>query len=271
MWIPLALALLAQSPAVDPPQKGRRVGVGNLDVTDVTPAVRSVVEEALVVELRKLSRTSVIAWAEIKQMLDVEATKQTLGCGVDGACLAEIADAAGVDDFVAGSLVSTAEESVLVLSRIDQKEARVVGKVQKRLQPQHGEEWLAAIGPAVAELFPEVPLRPGATRGVDPKLAVRLNPPPLPSWTPWAAGGVTAALGLVTAGAGVLWQAQQADYRALVATKGVLGSQVVEKGNATTTSEAAMWTFAGLTLAGVAATAASVPFTNFDDATGGAE
>ncbi len=156
-----------------------RIGVVDVAAANVDELVADVVEDALLVELRKLSLASVIGWKEIRSMIDAEGTKQLAGC--EESCLAEIADAAGVDVIVVCSVVRT-DQSVLSLRRIDQREAKVVADVQKRMTPGSGEEFLAALGPAVAEVFADIPLKKGAVRGVAKEKALALNPPPVPPW-----------------------------------------------------------------------------------------
>ncbi len=103
-----------------------------------------------------------------------------MGCEENEACLAEIAGALGVDELVSGSLSKVDESEVMVIRRIDQNRAKVVGTVDKRLKEGKGQEFLAAVGSSVEELFPEYPLRAGVTRGVPKEMALRLDPPPLP-------------------------------------------------------------------------------------------
>ena len=64
-----------------------------------------------------------------------------------------------------------------------------------------GEELLAAIGPAVGKLFPEITVKPGLVRGVSPERARLLNPPPLPVWSTVAVGGLATAALLAAGGA----------------------------------------------------------------------
>jgi hypothetical protein len=86
------------------------------------------------------------------------------------------------------------------LRRIDAARAVVVGEYEERLVSAGGAELLAAIGPAVERLFPDVALRPGVRRGVAPELERVLNPPPVP--VPATIVATSFALGaLVTGGA----------------------------------------------------------------------
>lgn len=176
-----------------------RVAVYDYELQNVEPTVGSVVTDSMLSEVRKLSGVSVIGMDEIRDMLSHEANKQILGCSEDTACLAEIAGALGVDQLVSGQLLRVDNSMVFLTRRIDQRRAHVLGTVDRRLQASSGgEEVLAAVGPAVEELFPNRPLREGVTRGVPPDMALRLNPPPLPTWTVWTGAGaavVAAAVG----------------------------------------------------------------------------
>jgi hypothetical protein len=181
-------------------RRALRLAVYDFELNDVDGSVGRVVTDSVVFELRKLDRVSVIGMDEVREMLDIEAQKQLVGCA-DESCLSEIADALGVDGLVSGSLARIGDEHVFSMRRIDQREARVVGAVNQRLVAETGEEFLAAVGPAVEELFPDQPLRAGAERGVSDELVLRLNPPPLDPWVFWTGVGTTA---MVTVAGAVL-------------------------------------------------------------------
>lgn len=175
-----------------------RIAVYDLERSGVDGRLVRIVTDSLLVELRKLKRVDVVGMDEIRAMLELEADKQILGCEEDTSCLAEIADALGVDALVVGTLASVADASVFGLKRIEQKTATTSGSVNYRLEPNDGEEFLAAVGRAVEELFPDVPLKDGETRGVSEEMALLINPPPLPRWSALAVGGLAAALGAAT-------------------------------------------------------------------------
>jgi len=111
-----------------------------------------------------------------------------------------------------------------------------------------------------------VPLRAGTTRGVDPTLALRLNPPPLSPWMPVTAG-VVAATALVAAGAGFVGsQLLLADYHAYAGsggTRGVDGGVLVDKGAAAQTTWTAAWIALGVGVGVAGITAAMVPLTDW--------
>lgn len=268
MLFALLLAAQVAAPATaEPPQKALRIGVVDVSAGNVDPLVADVVEDALLIELRKLSRASVIGWKEIRSMLDAEADKQSAGC-TDESCLSEIADAAGVDLLVVCSLART-DQSVMGLRRIDQREAKVTGNVQKLLTPAGGEEFLAALGPAVEELFPDLPLKKGAVRGVAPEMAVALNPPPLPPWLTLTTAGVGAATvvtGLVVVGVAEALHQDFIAYAASGTEAPIEGRTLNDKGDAANAVLNGGVVTAGAGLVVVAASAAMFFFTDWNGA-----
>jgi hypothetical protein len=182
---------------------------------DVTPRVGRIVTDALVVELRKLQGVSVVSLDEVRALLAHEANRQASGCD-DAGCLAEIADALGVDVLVTGALSSVGDERVFALRRLSTTDVTATATETQRLQAAGGEEFLAALGPVVGRLFADKPLQAGRTRGVDDRVALLLNPPPLPSWSTLAVAGgsiVSVTAAAVTASQVV---AQQAQYKRLL-------------------------------------------------------
>jgi hypothetical protein len=189
--------------SVDARTRPLRIAVYTLENTGVDVRVARLVDRFLLVELRKLAAVNVIGMEEIQQMLDHEAAKQLMGCSADESCLAEIAGSLGVDEIITGNLARVGDEHIIGLRRIDQHQAAVTGNVSRRLVAESGEEFLAAIGPAIAELYPDRVLRAGVSRGVAPEVALALDPPPLDPWMPLTAlvgAGAFAALGAGTFG-----------------------------------------------------------------------
>lgn len=177
------------------PAKRLRIAVMDLSLAgdDVPARTGRIVADNLVAELRKLQNVTVVSMDELRAMLAAEATRQELGCSAEQSCLAEITDALGADVLVVGGIASFDDARVLSLRRLDQGSATASQQVDERLVIAGGEELLAAVGPAVAKLFPEVALRSGQVRGVPPEIARRLNPPPLPVWSTLAVGGLGVA------------------------------------------------------------------------------
>lgn len=194
--------------------KARRIAVYDLKLEGIDNSMGAVVTESLLGELRKLQGISAIGMDEVRDMLAFEHAKDKMGCD-DVTCLAEIGGALGVDDLLTGRLSRAGTEHVMSLRRIDQGQAQTLGTFNQRLEAGNGEEFLAAVGPAVEQLFPGQPLRPGVTRGVADEVALRLHPPPLPKWSFWTvtsgavAAGVTAGVfAVLTKNAETRYQAQ---------------------------------------------------------------
>ena len=89
------------------------------------------------------------------------------------------------------------------------------GSVTKRLPAGHGEELLAAIGPIIAELYPERPLRSGTVRGVSKEALAKLIPPPLPPTVFWSTSAVSVAALAVAAGFGLAFRSDLASRNTL--------------------------------------------------------
>lgn len=195
----------AASPAAGAPAEGKghvlRLAVYEMKVDGIDERVGRVVTDAVVAEVRKLQRVSVVSMDEVKAMLDHEAQKQLTGCA-DDSCIAEIADSLGVDGIIIGTLAKIGDDHVFGLRRIDQRAAASLGQVSQRLQAGNGEEFLAMVGPAIEQLFPEPAhaLRAGQKRGVSEEVALRISPPPLPTWVFWTTTASAGVLG-VAAGA----------------------------------------------------------------------
>jgi TolB-like protein len=266
----LLAALLATQPAAEPEQPTKRkilrIAVYDLESDTVDERVAKVVSESLLYELRKLGRTSVISFAEIQQMLNLEAEKAMVGCDSEDSCLSEIADALGADYLLAGTLAKVGKDHVFGLKVIDQRAAKAGATFNKIMPAGEGEEFLAEIGPAVEKLFPDIPLKDGETRGVSEEAARRLVPPPLPPIAFWSGVGVTGALLVGSAVAGgmqMLFQGQFKDIAERSLTQQESGAALVETGQLAQTSELVGWS---LLVGGIVAggfTAAMAPLTDF--------
>lgn len=186
----------APSPEATEKRAMRRIAVYRLEGGGIDERVLDVLTDSVVKELRKLERVTVVGMDEIRAMLDLEAQKQVLGC-TDVSCVAEIAEALGVDEVVIGNVAVVGATISFGLKRIDQKNATTIGQHASRLDSTDPADVLVQIGPAVQELLPDVPLRAGATRGVPPEVAARIHPPPLDPWVFWSVAG---SAGVVTLG-----------------------------------------------------------------------
>jgi hypothetical protein len=256
----------AEARATEEPLKPQRLALYDIEVEGVEPRYGKVVTDALASELRKLEKTSVVAMDEVRAMLDHEAQKQLLGCS-DESCLAEIADSLGVDGLVIGKLLKIGDQHVMAVKRIDQRNAQATGFSQN-LTPADGEEFLAVVGPCVEQLFPEVPLRPGAVRGVSPELAVRLNPPPFDPWVFWSTLGSTGAAALVTAGAASLNAVELARHEELRQQGSIRFAELKASADRADLYAFATWVGLGVVALGAGGTIMSVPLTDWNGARG---
>jgi hypothetical protein len=262
-----ALATQSPSSAADGTQDKRplRIAVYDLAATDIEPRVARVFVDSLLAELRKLQRASVLSLEEVRTLLDFESQKQLMGC-TESSCLAEIAEALGADALVVGGMAKVDGRVALGLKRIDARTAEVVGDYTQQLTDANGEELLAAVGPAVAKMFADVPLRAGAERGVAPEVALRLNPPPVPAWAFYTAAGATAVGLAATALTGWWWfSADSALQQTFVDAKTTRtpGQRVKDEQAEVQRANAVFWIVAGVTGALAVTTGVMVPFTDF--------
>lgn len=272
LFASLAAHAADSAPADAEGRRVLRVAVYGFDAAGADDRLVRIVASAVVAEVRKLQRVSVVTLEEVKVLLDFEAQKQLAGCSQES-CLAEIAEALGVDVIVTGQMAQVGPQTVFGLKRLDQHSAKVVGAVTKTIEAEDkgaaAEGVLALVGPAVEELFPDHPLRPGQTRGVEPELARRINPPPLQPWIFWTGAATTGAAMLGALAAGVVNAAAWADAQGFVDEKIAAGAPV-EGSDLNTrvgTMRAAFWTGVGAaSVAAVAGAATGVValFTDWD-------
>jgi hypothetical protein len=212
----LAVALVAQAPAspdagaearatADSGEKKsvQRIAVYRLEGGGIDERILDVLTDSTVKELRKLEKVTVVGMDEIRAMLDLEAQKQIVGCS-DVSCVAEIAEALGVDEIVIGSVAVVGDSIAFGLKRIDQRSASTVAQYANRVEGNDPADVLALIGPAVKELLPDATLKPGMSRGVPPEIAARIHPPPLEPWVFWSVSAAT-GVAVLTGGAFTAW------------------------------------------------------------------
>lgn len=179
--------------------------------------------------MRKLDGVSVVGIDEVRALLAHQANAQLVGCD-EATCLSEIADALGADVIVTARLGAVEGSHVVAFRRVAAATAAVTG-VDRRFERGSGEAFLASIGPAVAELFPETQLRDGAVRGVEKEAALRLNPPPVPPWMFYASGAFSGAALATGAVAGSISAAltDSAQQRVNESTKLVISGAELER------------------------------------------
>ncbi|MEM6731405.1 MAG: PEGA domain-containing protein [Myxococcota bacterium] len=125
-------------------------GSEGIDETLIT-SLSGVISE----ELDQLGAFRPITTEEIRQMLEFEASKQSLGCS-DMSCLAEIGGALGVDYIITGTVASVTGSYLIQLQLTDIKRAKSVERVAREYQgdlPGLVEEMRAASRKAVNDLL----------------------------------------------------------------------------------------------------------------------
>jgi hypothetical protein len=247
-----------------------RVVVQEVEVPPGEERLRAIFTSSLVTEVRKLAGVSVAGLDEVRALLDVAADRQMAGCDEAG-CLSEVADALGASVVVNARLSTLGEENIIAFRRLDATTGKVSG-VDRRFAKSDGEEFLAAIGPAVAELFPDFALRAGASRGVDKEAALRLNPPPLQPWmfvTIAGASGVALATGGAAGALSALFEGRAEEKIARSVTTAIDGVDVkrdVEAADASALVANVALVTGGALLAGAAVAFFFTDFEGYADA-----
>lgn len=85
--------------------------------------------EMVTAALGKEQKLDVLASADVRRQLEVESSKQVLGCAEEQSCLAEIANAMGARYVVYGKLGMLDDVVVLTLHLFDSEKAQAAGRV----------------------------------------------------------------------------------------------------------------------------------------------
>jgi hypothetical protein len=189
-----------------------RVAVYEPTVAGVPERVARIVTSYIAAEIRKRERVSVLGGDELRATMQAANGADTLAGCSEERCLADIADALGVDVVVLVQLTAADGEVFFGVRRIDQAQQEVTGAVTERIADGDVDALLPLVGPTVAKLFADLPLRAGERVGVDDGALRVLHPPPLPPWVTVSflvAGGVGA---VVVGSFGSSWVGAQGAY-----------------------------------------------------------
>lgn len=110
---------------------GERIRIAVLDPTakgevpQELPAALSSLAATKLVDLRVFD---VITQDDVRQMIDHEANKQSLGCEAEASCLAEIGGALGVPWLLGGSVVKLGDAWILTLNLIEIEKAKPIAR-----------------------------------------------------------------------------------------------------------------------------------------------
>ncbi|HVE83751.1 MAG TPA: hypothetical protein VND93_12910 [Myxococcales bacterium] len=259
-----------------PPPAPKPAGLKAIRVAVLDPAVdpgvdarlKAAMGQSLTAEIRKLQKVTAIAADEIQQMVSFQRSRQLMGCSEDTSCMAELVDALAADDLISMRIGLIGQSYTVAVQRLDARRAQVAQSFTRQVPRGSGEELLALVGPMVETLFPERPLAPGKTRGVDKDVARRLNPPPLPRWVFFTTAGVGAAAGAGGGLFGFLASQSYGRYRALAdgSTTTVVDAASLDQAKRET-QQAALGANAFLIGAGALALAAAfeAAFTDWND------
>jgi len=199
-----APAAATPAPAAATPAAAQkpRVVLLELAARGVEPGIARTLDESLSVAFSRSGMFDIITSADLRAVLDVEATRSAMGAcsGDNGACMSEIAEALGADAVVHGSLAVLEQQTILTVNMFDARTNRAAGREQAiganatellgKIDPLAASLTRAWLGAHVAAL-PEP--APAATEPVDvPRLALL------------GGGGVLAAGGLAVGVVGVL-------------------------------------------------------------------
>lgn len=83
-------------------------------------------------ELSEYPDFELLTGADMRQLVELEAEKQSMGCANDNSCLAEIAGAIGARYVVFGEMGMLGKSYLLALNLFDSVETKALGRVTKR-------------------------------------------------------------------------------------------------------------------------------------------
>ncbi|MBS2022441.1 MAG: PEGA domain-containing protein [Deltaproteobacteria bacterium] len=142
----LALVLCATSvPALAAGETKVKIAVLDLQERGVDKQLAASATSLVASELQKLDVFRVISREDIRNMLQFEKDKQSLGCEANEACLAEIGGALGVEYIVAGSLAKVGDTFVLSLQLNNVKTAQVDNRISENITGK-GDQLIQAVG-----------------------------------------------------------------------------------------------------------------------------
>ncbi len=175
----LLLAVLAIAPA-------ERVLAVHTPSGDIDARQAGLFEAHLRIELSKHQGLEVVRAAPAESPMDAQ-------CAEKPTCLAQLAKGVGADIVVFARTARLQGDSVVTMKRLRILTGEIEQTATRSIEGGNGGEMLVALGPMVAELFPERPIVSGAQTGVTRDDALRWSPPPVKPWMFWTGVGATAA------------------------------------------------------------------------------
>lgn len=136
----------------------RTVLVMDLRASGVDAGVARTIQSTLITELSRVPGLDILSGDDVKELVKLEASRQTAGCDVDGSCLAEIADALGAQLAIFGDVGQLGSLVVVNLSLFDTKAAMSTARAKAEVDAAA----LATIGNALMDTLPTL-LAPALT------------------------------------------------------------------------------------------------------------
>ncbi len=155
----------------------------------VLPDQAEIVTGLVTARLQRYPKVAVVSGADIREMIALEAQKQTTGCD-DASCLSEVAGALGAELLVTGTLGRLGEQYIVTLNLIDVTKASAVARATAEMNDLSDAP--AKLRPAVDRLV--APMRARVGDVVEEELGFFALADRALTWTGWgmaAAGAVS--------------------------------------------------------------------------------
>lgn len=183
------------TPAATTAAPRQRLLLLDLEALAVEPATARIIDGLLTDAVHRHSaQLELLTAADMRQMLELEATKQGMGCSTES-CLAELAGAMGARYVVFGQVGKLDTLTLVQLNLFDSRAARSLGR--KEIRTQNMADLADAMQPAVDELLAPLLPAPTAPAPVASSRGARETSPLL-----WAGAAVTVVGALAAAGLG---------------------------------------------------------------------
>jgi hypothetical protein len=105
-----------------------RMLVMDFKATLVKEEIVTIITDLVGTELTTYAAFEIITGADMRQMAELEAEKQSMGCGEDSSCLAELAGAMGARFVAFGSVGKLGKNIIITLNLFDSEHAKSVGR-----------------------------------------------------------------------------------------------------------------------------------------------
>ena len=170
-----ALSLMAALPGLAEKPKMLMM---DLKATRVEEDIVSIITDLISTELTTHDEFEIITGADMRQMAELEAERQSLGCMDDSSCLAELAGAMGARLVVYGSVGKLGKNIIISLNLFDSEKAKSAGR--ENIRATTLDTLPDQIPPAVAKLVSRFTQEYKKEKAVKVAKAEPIPPPPAP-------------------------------------------------------------------------------------------